>query len=50
MATVEREFRLLAPDEIVAGGVPLATLRLAPTELEHRGGVDWTTGVGALGE
>ncbi len=50
MATVEREIRLLAPDAIVADGVPLATLRLSPAELEHRGGIEWTSGVDELGE
>lgn len=50
MATVEREIQLLPADEVVAGGVPLATLRLSPADLEERRGLEWGAGSDDLGD
>lgn len=49
MATLEREIHVLAPDEVVAGGVPLATLAVSPDELAERSGIEWSTGSDDLG-
>lgn len=50
MATVEREIQILSPDEVAADGVPLATLRLSPADLEERGGIEWESGADDLGQ
>lgn len=50
MATVETEIRMLSSDEIVAGGVPLATLRVRPEELTERTGINWSADGDELGD
>lgn len=49
MATLERDIRELSDDEIVVGGVPLATLRVRPEDLTERIGIEWFADSDELG-